>query len=184
MNLTVEPVKGKNRRKVKEIYTASFLKEDRMPFWLMRALAKTKNTDFLTFYDGDILCGFVYMAAVKDLVFIMFFAVDETHRSKGYGGKILEKVQSIYPDRKLIISIERCDEPAENMEQRLRRKRFYLRNGYVETKYLLEMGHEAQEILIKNGTFQAEDFFSFFLKYSNGTVRPKIWRKEDVCVKG
>lgn len=177
MNLTVEPVKGKSRKKVKEIYTASFLKKDRMPFWLMLALAKTKSTDFLSFYDGDTLCGFVYMAAMKDLAFVMFFAVDEGLRSKGYGGKILEEVQSIYPDRKIIISIERCDEPAENIEQRLRRKRFYLRNGYAETKYLLEMGHEAQEILIKNGTFQAEEFFSFFLKYSNGTVRPKIWKK-------
>ncbi|WP_195983794.1 GNAT family N-acetyltransferase [Clostridium sp. D33t1_170424_F3] len=177
MNLTVELVKGKSRRKVREIYTASFLKEDRMPFWLMLALAKTKNTDFLTFYDGDTLCGFVYMAAVKDLAFVMFFAVDETLRSKGYGGKILKEVQSIYPDHKIIMSIERCDEPAEDLEQRLRRKRFYLRNGYAETGCFLEMNHKAQEILIKNGTFQTEEFLSFFLKYSNGTVRPKIWKR-------
>ncbi len=178
--MTVEPVKGKNRKKIKEIYTASFLKEDRMPFWLMLALAKTKSTDFLAFYDGDTLCGFVYLAAVKDLAFVMFFAVDETLRSKGYGEKILEQVQSIHPDRKIIISIERCDEPAEDREQRLRRKRFYLRNGYAETGYFLEMGNKAQEIFIKNGTFQPKEFFLFFLKYSNGTVRPKIWRNESL----
>lgn len=177
MNLTVEPVKGRNRKKIKEIYTASFLKEDRMPFWLMIALAKTKNTDFLAFYDGDTLCGFVYLAAMKDLVFVMFLAVDENLRSKGYGSKILEEVQAIYPKHKIIVSIERCDEPAENLEQKLRRKRFYLHNGYSETGYSLEMGNKAQEILIKNGTFQAEEFSSFFRKYSNGTVRPKIWKR-------
>ena len=53
------------------------------------------------------------MAAKDDLAFIMFFAVDKNIRSKGYGSEILSKVQSIYPDNKIIVSIDICDMDAE-----------------------------------------------------------------------
>ena len=35
------------------------------------AMSKLWHTDFLEFYDGDTLCGFVYLAHSRKLVFIM-----------------------------------------------------------------------------------------------------------------
>lgn len=178
MDLRVEPVKGKAKRRVKEIYTYSFTKEDRMPFWLMLIMAKTKSTDFLSFYDNDTLCGFVYMATVENLTFVMFFAVDENSRSKGYGSGVLEEIQSIYPDNKIIVSIERCDVDEADIEQRLRRKKFYTNNGFTDTRYLVELANKTQEVLIKNGEFDKDEFILFFNKYSNGTMKPKLCRTE------
>lgn len=178
MDLRVESVTGrsKEKEKIKEIYSSSFLKEDRMPFWLMLIMAKMKNTEFISFHDKDTLCGFVYIATVQNLTFVMFLAVDETIRSKGYGSRILNKIQSIHPDSKIIISIERCDEDAKDIEQRLRRKKFYVNNGYIETGYLLELAKKKQEIIIKNGEFDEDEFSLFFKKYSNYTMNPRIWR--------
>ena len=82
------------------------------------------------------------MAAKDDLAFIMFFAVDKNIRSKGYGSEILSKVQSIYPDKKIIVSIDICDMDAENIDDRIRRKHFS----------------------------------TFLRKYSNGAMKPKIWK--------
>lgn len=178
MDLRAEAVTitSKDKEKIKDIYTSSFLKEDRMPFWLMLIMAKMKSTDFLSFYDGDTLCGFVYMATIKKITFVMFFAVDENIRSKGYGSRILDKIQSIYPNNKIIISIEPCDEAAEDIEERLRRKRFYAKNGYIEAGYLVELANKKQEVLIKNGEFNVREFTLFFLRYSNGTMKPKMLR--------
>lgn len=178
MVLRVETVTRKTqaKKKVKGIYTSSFLKEDRMPFWLMLLLAKMPSTDFISFHDTDILCGFVYMATIENLTFVMFLAVDENNRSKGYGSRILDKIQSMYPNNKIIISIERCDVDAKDIEQRLRRKKFYDNNGYIETGYLVELANIKQEILIKNGELDKEEFILFFKKYSNGTMKPKVWR--------
>lgn len=177
MDLSVEAVTGKSKakQKIKEIYTSSFLKEDRMPFWLMLIMAKRKNTDFLSFHDKDTLCGFVYMATTDNLTFVMFFAVDESNRSRGYGSRILDEIQSIYPDNKMIVSIERCDVEAEDIEQRRRRKKFYINNGYIETGYIIELANKKQEVLIKNGEFDKDEFALFFKKYSNGTMKPKLW---------
>ncbi|PWL40968.1 MAG: hypothetical protein DBY45_10815 [Clostridiales bacterium] len=166
--------KRENKQKIKAIYHASFSREDRMPFWMMMAMSHLWNTEFLAFYDGDTLCGFVYLATVRKLSFIMFLAVEETLRSKGYGGAILQKVQAMHPDSKVIVSIEPCGEIAKDLAQRIRRKNFYLRNGYAETGYYIKLGGKTQELLVRNGTFSKREFSLFFLLYSNFTMFPKI----------
>lgn len=178
MNLKIEKVsvKGKEKKRIKEIYTHSFPKEDRMPFALMLMMARMKNTEFLSFHDEDTLCGFVYMATVNNLTFVMFLAVDEKIRSKGYGSRILEEIESIRMGNKIIISIEICDENIKDIEQRLRRKKFYTNNGYAETGYLVELANKKQEIIIKNGKFDEDEFIFFFNKYSNGSMKPKLWK--------
>lgn len=178
MDLKVENVAGsKRKQEIKEIYTSSFLKEDRMPFWMMLLMSRLPNTDFLSFYDRETLCGFIYMASIRRLTFVMFFAVDEKLRSRGYGGRILNQLQSIHAGNKIVISIEPCDENAEDIEQRVRRKKFYAANGYAETGYFIKMGGKRQELLVRNGTFDKQEFARFFMLYSNFTMFPKIWNE-------
>lgn len=186
MELTTKRVTftGGNSKAVKEIYTASFAKKDRMPFVMMQLMACLPSTEFLSFYDADTLCGFVYMATLLRISFVMFFAVDERLRSKGYGSRILDAVQAQRPNDKHIITIERCDETdAPDIEDRIRRKRFYLRNGYSETGYMIKLGNAEQEIIIKNGEFDKQEFRRFFLLYSNGTMWPKMWQAGASTVK-
>ncbi len=178
MVLKVQKVKF-NSHDTKSIYYEAFPKEERMPFWMMVGMSKFWNTQFLSFYDNDRLCGFVYMASNKKLAFIMFFAVDKELRSKGYGSKILDKIQKMNPKKKLIITIERCDVDSADIELRKRRKNFYLRNGYKETGYLIKLAGVEQEIIIMNGDFSKKEFIAFFALYSNGTMWPKIWKYSD-----
>ena len=70
----------------------------------------------------------------------------------------------------------RCYAAAGNAAQRLRRRQFYLRNGYAQTGYLVELSGQKQEILLQNGDFDPEECFAFFQKYSNGAMRPPIFR--------
>lgn len=46
--------------------------------------------------------------------------------------------------------------------ERLRHKNFYLKNDYKETGYFIELEKVEQEILIKNGDFDKEEFAIFF----------------------
>ena len=164
---------------VKDIYFDSFPKNERMPFLMMVAMSKLWNTEFLGFYDGDTLCGFVYLAHNSKIVFVMFFAVDKTLRSKGYGSAILQDIQNKYPDKKIIISIEPCDNDAPDMELRTRRKDFYMRNGYHETGYMMKLNGIVQEIIISKGEFDKKQFRTFLAVYSNGTMWPRIWKQTE-----
>ena len=164
---------------VKRIYFESFPKSERMPFPLMVAMSKLWNTDFLGFYEEDTLCGFVYLAHNRKIVFVMFFAVDAALRSKGFGSAILQEIQKRYPTKKIIISIEPCDETAPDIEIRKKRKAFYLRNGYKETGYMIKLAGVVQEIIIANGEFNKSQFKRFFVLYSNGTMWPRIWKQSE-----
>ena len=164
---------------VKRIYFESFPKSERMPFPLMVAMSKLWNTDFLGFYEEDTLCGFIYLAHNRKIVFVMFFAVDAALRSKGFGSAILQEIQKKYPAKKIIISIEPCDETAPDIEIRKKRKAFYLRNGYKETGYMIKLAGVVQEIIIANGEFNKSQFKRFFVLYSNGTMWPRIWKQSE-----
>ena len=164
---------------VKRIYFESFPKSERMPFPLMVAMSKLWNTDFLGFYEEDTLCGFIYLAHNRKIVFVMFFAVDAALRSKGFGSAILQEIQKKYPTKKIIISIEPCDEAAPDIEIRKKRKAFYLRNGYKETGYMIKLAGVVQEIIIANGEFNKSQFKRFFVLYSNGTMWPRIWKQSE-----
>ncbi len=176
MQLRTERVKW-NSENIKRIYFESFPPNERMPFPMMIAMSKLWNTQFLGFYDGDTVCGFVYLAQNSKIVFVMFLAVDKSLRSKGYGSAILQEIKNKYPDKKLIISIEPCDDNAPDNELRKRRKAFYMRNGYKETRYMMKLNGVVQEIIITNGDFVKKEFRSFFAFYSNGTMWPRIWER-------
>ena len=164
---------------VQNIYIDSFPKNERMPFPMMVAMSKLWNTDFWAFYDKDTLCGFIYLTHNRKIVFVMFLAVDKTIRSNGYGSAILQEIQYKYPDKKIIISIEPCDKNTPDIELRVRRKDFYLRNGYRETGYRMKLNGVVQEIIIRNGEFDKKQFRTFFAVYSNGTVWPRIWKQTE-----
>ena len=176
MKLRTEKVRLSSKD-VKRIYFEAFPKKERMPFPMMVAMSKLWNTSFLGFYDRDSLCGFVYLAQNKKMVFIMFLAVDESLRTKGYGSAILKEIKNRYPDKKIMVSIEPCDDSAPDIEVRKRRKAFYRKDGYGETGYMIKLSGVVQEIMITNGDFDKKEFLLFFIFYSNGTVWPKIWLK-------
>ena len=145
---------------------------------MMVLMSKLWNTQFLSFYDGDIPCGFIYFAVNRKMIFIMFLAVDESLRTKGYGSAILKEIKNRYPDKKIMVSIEPCDDSAPDIEIRKRRKAFYGWNGYSETDFQIKLSGVVQDVLIANGEFRKNEFLLFFILYSNGTVWPRIWRKD------
>lgn len=177
MQIRQEKVRS-NSTDIKRIYFEAFPQKERMPFPLMVAMSKLWNTQFFGFYDNNLPCGFVYLAFNKKIVFVMFFAVDKYLRSKGYGSSILQQIKSTYSDKKIIISIEPCDEYTEDIELRKKRKAFYMRNGYKETGYKMKLNGVTQEIIITNGEFVKSELRSFFALYSNGTMWPKIWEQK------
>ena len=42
---------------------------------------------------------------------------------------------------------------------------------------MIELAKTQEEILIKNGVFDQEEFSGFFKKYSDGSMKSKIWKK-------
>ncbi len=82
----------------------------------------------------------------------------------------MQEIQGRYPDKKIIVSIEPCEDAAPDNEVRKRRKEFYLPNGCRETGYQIKLSGVVQEVLIANGGFRKNEFRSFLALYSCGTL--------------
>ena len=67
-----------------------FPQNEQIPMRLLRVLAFRKNVNFRAFYDDDQFCGVLYTAEDNKYIFVLYLAVNDRIRSKGYGTKILD----------------------------------------------------------------------------------------------
>jgi len=79
-------------------------------------------------------------------------------RSGGYGSRAIETLLKLYPNKQQIVDMEMVDESAENNEQRIKRRGFYLRNGYKPTGQFLSYLGVDYEILCMNENFDFDTF--------------------------
>ena len=121
-------------------------------------ILQINGLDFLALYEKENFIGFMVVRSEGKLCYLFFLAIDPACRSAGYGGQALRLLRELYPGKQQVVDFERVDENAANREQREKRRRFYLRNGYRETgKFLFYQGVD-YEIFCSEESF---DFVAF-----------------------
>lgn len=138
--------------KIKKLYLEAFPAVERIPFWLLKKRAQTPLAEFCSLYDDDSWRGFIYTVKDDSLVYIFFLAIDKSQRSKGYGSGLMDLIKERYAGKAIGLSAEMIDEQAENNEERIRRLKFYAKNGFLPTDfYSAEKGGVKFEFLTENG---------------------------------
>ena len=122
------------------IYNQAFPADEQIPLFLLKLRARQGKAAYFGILDGKKLVGLVYNIYYKDLIYVLFLAIDEKYQGCGYGSRTLEAIQKRYPDRRIFLCIECLDPNADNYEQRLRRKAFYERNGFSELPFQMNEG--------------------------------------------
>lgn len=132
---------NKELNNLKKLYLEAFPKEERLDFKFLTEKQNEGKGNFLGFYDDEGLVGMMYYAEYKGIVYIFYFAVDPKYRSKGYGKIMLNYMCEKFNEHKIILLVEELDENAENNDQRIRRKNFYLRNAFTgNEQFLVALG--------------------------------------------
>ncbi len=153
MNLELVKLKSDNtdRKYFEQINEEAFPLSERMGFDEIFDFASNTNTDVLGIYDEDKPVGFAVLLKNAECGYVYFLAINQRMRSKGYGGAAIQKMMNEYPELQLVLDFEIIDENAENNEQRLRRKNFYLRNGFHETGNYTMLRDERFEVVCNGG---------------------------------
>lgn len=149
--------------RIQSLYESAFPKNERKPLGLF--LEEADCCAFVAFYEGERYCGFAILLTWKDITHILYFAVENTLRDRGYGTDALKLLRTLRPDNRFIADIEVDDVHAPNHGQRQKRKQFYLRNGYRESGVTYEWQGEHYEILVSGGTVtlqENDDFWEYF----------------------
>ena len=156
-------------KKTKELYYRAFPKNERRSF---PELVENRfgGTEVFCFYDEETFVGMACLLNSPTISHIIYLAVDESLRGHGYGSKALELLHCNKSGRKIMVDIEVPNENAENAEQRIMRKRFYLRAGYKETPVKYEWRQENYEILSFGGQISEEEYDCFWVDLHNLSI--------------
>ena len=78
-------------------------------------------------------------------------------RGQGAGSEALQLLLALYNDRQFFLEIERPVDDAPNLEERILRKQFYLKNGMLETGIKIRLFGIPMELLTSRPglTFEA-----------------------------
>lgn len=123
--------------------------------------------------------GFMVIVPFEDLAYLSFFAIEPAWRSRGYGSRALQRLPEVYPGYRHLIDIEMLDENCPNNAQRIRRRAFYLRNGYRPTGQFLSYFGGDFEMLVKGGEFRLDDYKRLIASLDIPEFQPVYFTKDN-----
>lgn len=181
MDIKAVNIKGNKelRKKVKELYKASFPKEEQLPWPILRLASCERHSQISAYLDGDHFCGFTFSTDIDGIYFIMFFAVDTAIRQKGYGSAILSKIKADNAKKTVVLNIEPIIDSAENLDERKKRLAFYEKNGFFDTGYLVREVGGVFTVMSTARELDTAAYKKVFKALTLGLWNVEIKRKEE-----
>ena len=100
----------------------------------LAGLYKGASVDFIAVEDDYVFVGYTYVINFFQGSFIYYLAIEPEYQSKGYGTSLLKHLREIQGNRPIALTIFTPDPDNDDYEECLRRKWFYVKNGYVDQK--------------------------------------------------
>lgn len=139
----------------------AFPANERVPMRLLLPEGR-QGAELWGFYEGGRFCGFISLLSWRDITHILYFAMEEGLRGRGYGSQALGLVHALKKGRRIIADLEAENQAAPNAVQRSQRRRFYQRNGYVYSGVSYGWRQESYEIFAHGGKVSEAEFEAFW----------------------
>ena len=154
-------------KKIHALYKEAFPECEQKPFWLIRLKNRQGKADAWYMGENGEFIGLAMTMNAKELVLLDYFAIDERRRGMGCGSEGLKALQTYYAGRKFFLEAESVYADCSNIEQRERRKRFYLKNGMSEMKMIANVFGTDLEVLGYNCKLDFDTYRSVY-QYAYG----------------
>ena len=160
------------------LYRAAFPDNERAPLMLLARRAARGRADWWSICEDGVWRGFFYAVRHAELVYLFYFAVEPEARGQGCGTRALAALCAQYPHCRVFLAAEALDRGAENYEERVRRKRFYLRAGMEELHTRVREGDVIYELLGVGGAVAAREYGTLMRRWAGRvlgrTIRTKM----------
>jgi len=118
--------------KLRRLYRLAFPICERKPFSIIRKMSRKGKTDIWYCKNGNSFVGLVTTINSESIILVDYLAVTPKFRKCGFGSEILKLLRDKYSGKGIFLEIESTNAECENLEERQKRKQFYLRNGMKE----------------------------------------------------
>ena len=160
----LKPRKHIHYFRIKRLYKEAFPLCERKPFGIIKAMAKKGKTDLWYLEDEDGFAGLCATINGPDVILIDYLAVARKRRGTGVGTRMLSALLEPYRDYGVFLEIEELDEAAENSKERVRRRDFYLRQGFVPMETFVNLFGVNMELLGVGCQLSFDEYREFYLK--------------------
>ncbi len=162
--------------KIRRLVLTTFPQNERPPFNLLLLRTRLPDAEFLAFYEKKELCGITVTIQNDDAVLLSFLAVCEEKRSQGIGSELLKYVKKRHSGKLIVADIEALDPHAADIADRVRRKRFYIKNGFEELHAGFAYGGADYELMGIGGGFDENKLRRLYLQMTMGVFDPQLYR--------
>lgn len=146
---------------IENLYLTAFPEHERRP--LLPLLTDKKGfAETFAILENEEFIGLGSFLVLNQVAHLIFFAIREEMRGKGFGSKALKLFEKFYAGKIIIADIETPERDSNNFLQRTKRKKFYLANGYKDSGIKYKWRGESYEILVSGGEITEEEFESFW----------------------
>jgi len=174
MEIQKVSIRAKDYKVYKALQKRAFPPEEQYPFWVLKLLACRKGINYLAHYENGLFCGISYTSGTDSMMYVLYLAVNDEIRSKGYGTKILNQLKEMSIGKEVTLNVEPLDEKADNYSQRVRRMEFYIRNGFRDTGYRLVDLTGEYSVLSTANDFSIEEYMKAITRIGMNLYKPKV----------
>lgn len=150
-----------DKSKLDKINEEAFPVNERCSIDDLFASGRDGNLDIIGIYADNELVGFFAVRKFGRIRYMAYFAVSSHKRSMGIGSKALQLLRDFYNGCQIIIEFEAPDNNCENNNIRIRRRDFYLRNGFFPTGWFSSYDDTEFEIACSEEVFNKHEFDKF-----------------------
>lgn len=161
-----------------KINNGSIPEKERVSLFALLKSGDDPDTEITGLYSQTVPVGFYVVRKHNNISYLAFIAVREDMRSKGIGSSVLKELRCRFLTDRFIVEFESPDNSDADVNA-LRRKEFYLRNGFHSTGYYSFYDETEFEIACSKETFDLEEYIGFlrYLSDKTGIRFPVPYRK-------
>ena len=154
-----------DKRKVKDLYIDSFPKNERWAFPMLVRASKKDDIDLLKIYDDDTFAGFSFVIKDDELSLIYYLAIEPSCQDSGYGSSTLQYLLNNNPNHFAVV-LETTHGLFEDIDTRIKRKAFFMKNGFKDTGCYYKDSGGQYDILGTSQHFGPEKYRALIKKFT------------------
>lgn len=158
------------------LYREAFPKEEQLPLRYLKRKARGASSDCIGVYDGDRFVGLLNLIYHADIVLVFYFAVSCDVRGQGYGSKILDALKTESAGKRIVLYIEPLTDDCPNLDQRVKRRAFYVKNGYADCGYQITEHGVTYDVLSCGGNVPRSELQALLKSYAGRLRYPLLFR--------
>ncbi len=172
-----------HRYRLYKLYCEAFPAYERKPFSLIRSMQKKGKSDVWYFEKNGRFAGLVFTINSEEVILIDYLAIVSKRRGERIGSDIIAQLREHYGKKGIFVEIESIFDKCDNLQERIRRKQFYLRNGMIPMKVMVVLFGVEMELLGINCQLTYDEYYSFYKDnygdFAAKNIKPAVYPDED-----